>query len=148
MEETLEKNKAVARRFIQLWSKGNLGIIDKLASPEITLKYPAMPRAVKGIAALREYFTGRVASLFGTDRDLQVEDEIAEGDKVVVRWNFSCAHQGEWPPGAPATGRRLSWTGITIFRIVGGKVVEERGEEDIFGAAFRQLDLIAKPRTQ
>jgi predicted ester cyclase len=144
---TLEENKAIARRFIQIWGKGDLGIIDELASPEITMKYPATPQVVKGIPALKEYFTGRVAKFYG-DRDLQVEDVIAGGDKVVVRWNFSCTHQGEWPPGAPATGKRLSWTGITIYRIAGGKVVEERGEEDIYGAAFRQLDLIAKPRAQ
>jgi hypothetical protein len=53
----LEKNKAIARRFIQLWGKGDrLAIIDELASPEITMYYPSLPGAVQGIPALRRYF--------------------------------------------------------------------------------------------
>ena len=141
----LEKNKAIARRFNQVWGKADLGLIDELASPEITVYYPAMPHVIKGIAALKEYFR-RFPSIFG-NADIQIEEEIAEGDKVVLRWSFSFTHQGEWPLGIPATGKRLKWTGISIYRIVGGKVVEERGEEDYFGA-FRQLGLIPKPPTQ
>jgi predicted ester cyclase len=139
----LEKNKAIARRYNQIWSKGDLSIIDELASPEITVYFPAMPKVIKGIAALKEYFK-RYPSLFG-DGDIKVEEEIAEGDKVVLRWSFSFTHLGAL--GIPATGKRLKWTGISIYHIVGGKVVDERGEEDYYGA-FRDLGLIPKPSTQ
>ena len=139
----LEKNKAIARRYNQIWSKGDLSIIDELASPEITVYFPAMPQVIKGIAALKEYFR-RFPSLFG-DGAIKVEEEIAEGDKVVLRWSFSCIHLGAF--GIPATGKRLKWTGISIYRIVGGKVVDERGEEDYYGA-FRDLGLLPKPSTQ
>jgi predicted ester cyclase len=139
----LEKNKAIARRYNQIWSKGDLSIIDELASPEITVYFPAMPKVIKGIAALKEYFR-RYPSLFG-DGDIKVEEEIAEGDKVVLRWSFSFTHLGAL--GIPATGKRLKWTGISIYHIVGGKVVEERGEEDYYGA-FRDLGLLPKPSTQ
>jgi predicted ester cyclase len=139
----LEKNKAIARRYNQIWSKGDLSIIDELASPEITVYFPAMPKVIKGIAALKEYFK-RYPSLFG-DGDIKVEEEIAEGDKVVLRWSFSFTHLGAL--GIPATGKRLKWTGISIYHIVGGKVVDERGEEDYYGA-FRDLGLLPKPSTQ
>jgi predicted ester cyclase len=139
----LEKNKAIARRYNQIWSKGDLSIIDELASPEITVYFPAMPKVIKGIAALKEYFR-RYPSLFG-DGDIKVEEEIAEGDKVVLRWSFSFTHLGAL--GIPATGKRLKWTGISIYHIVGGKVVDERGEEDYYGA-FRDLGLLPKPSTQ
>ena len=139
----LEKNKAIARRYNQIWSKGDLSIIDELASPEITVYYPALPQAIKGITALKEYFR-RFPSLYG-DGDIKVEEEIAEGDKVVLRFSFSFTHLGGL--GIPATGKRLKWTGISIYRIVGGKVVDERGEEDYLGA-FRELGVIPKPRTQ
>jgi predicted ester cyclase len=138
----LEKNKAIARRYNQIWSKGDLSIIDELASPEITVYFPAMPQVIKGIAALKEYFR-RFPSLFG-DGDIKVEEEIAEGDKVVLRWSFSCIHLGAF--GISATGKRLKWTGISIYRIVGGKIVDERGEEDYYGA-FRDLGLLPKPST-
>ena len=139
----LEKNKAIARRYNQVWSKGDLSIIDEFASPEITVYYPAMPNAIRGIAALKEYF-GRFPSLFG-DGDIKVEEEIAEGNKVVLRWSFSFTHLGAL--GIPATGKRLKWTGISIYRIVDGKVVDEKGEEDYYGA-FRDLGLLPKPRLQ
>ncbi|PIV21003.1 MAG: hypothetical protein COZ69_11810 [Deltaproteobacteria bacterium CG_4_8_14_3_um_filter_45_9] len=139
----LEKNKAIARRYNQIWSKGDLSIIDELASPEITVYFPAMPKVIKGIAALKEYFR-RYPSLFG-DGDIKVEEEIAEGDKVVLRWSFSFTHLGAL--GIPATGKRLKWTGISIYHIVGDKVADERGEEDYYGA-FRDLGLLPKPSTQ
>ncbi len=74
------------------------------------------------------------------DSDLQIEEEIAEADKVVIRWIFSGTHQGSLL-GIPATGKKVRWTGITIYRIVDGKVLEERGEEDFLGF-FRQIGLV------
>lgn len=79
----LNKNKDIARRYCQIWSKGDLSIIDELASREITVYFPAMLQVVKGIAALKEYLI-RFLSLFG-DGEIKVEEAIAEGDKVVLR---------------------------------------------------------------
>lgn len=66
------------------------------------------------------------------DSDLHIEEEIAEDDKVVIRWLFSGTHRGNIM-GIPATNQSVSWTGITIYTIVEGKVVQERGEEDFLG---------------
>jgi len=74
------------------------------------------------------------------DSDLHIEEEIAEDDKVVIRWGFSGTHQGSLL-GIPATGKKVKWTGITIYQIVDGKVIEERGEEDFLGF-FRQIGLV------
>lgn len=135
----LEKNKAIARRFSQVWGKGELDIIDELASPEISVNYPVFSHAINGIAAFKQHLT-RYRSAF-VDADLQIEEEIAEGDKVVLRCNFSATHQAEYR-GIPATGKRIKWTGIIIYRIVDGKVAEEGGEEDYY-AVFRQLGLLS-----
>jgi len=86
----------------------------------------------------------RVRSAFA-DAEIQIEDEIAEGNKVVLRWNCSATHQAEFPPGVRATGKRLKWTGISIYRIAEGKIVEDRGEEDYL-AVIRQLGLIPQSR--
>jgi predicted ester cyclase len=141
----LEKNKSIARRFSQVWGTGDLEILDELASPEITVSFPVFPHAIKGIAAFKEMLT-RLRSAFG-NADIQIEEEIAEGDKVVLRWSFSATHQAEFPPGIRPTGKRLKWTGISIYRIVDGKVVEETGEEDYLGI-LRQLGLIPESRAQ
>jgi len=141
----LEKNKAIARRFSQVWGTGDLEILDELASPELTVHFPAFPQVIKGIPAFKERLK-RLRSAFG-DVDIRIEEEIAEGDQVVLCWSFSGIHQAEFPPSVPPTGKRLKWTGISIYRIVNGKVVDERGEEDLLGVA-RQLGLIPQNPVQ
>jgi len=61
------------------------------------------------------------------DLHFTVEEMIAEGDKVAYRWTARGTHQGEYEGIAP-TGKIITETGITIIRIVDGKVVEDRFE--------------------
>jgi len=133
-----QENKTIARRFIQIWGKGNLDIIDELAAPSLSVQYPAMPQVIRGSKTFRQVMES-FRSAF-PDSDLQIEEEIAEDDKVVIRWSFSGTHQGSLL-GIPATGKKVKWTGITIYQIVDGKVMEERGEEDFLGF-FRQIGLV------
>ena len=133
-----QENKPIARRFIQVWGKGNLDIIDELAAPSLSVQYPAMPQIIRGSKTFRKVMEN-FRSAF-PDSDLQIEEEIAEDDKVVIRWIFSGTHQGGLL-GIPATGKKVKWTGITIYQIVDGKVIEERGEEDFLGF-FRQIGLV------
>jgi predicted ester cyclase len=74
------------------------------------------------------------------DADVSVEEEIAEGDKVVIRWTLRCTHMSELM-GIPPTGKQVTWTGITIYRLADGKIVEEKGEEDSLGL-MRQLGAV------
>ena len=64
------------------------------------------------------------------DYQVAIHDVIVEGDKVVTRKTFSGTHRAEWM-GVPASGRQISFGGIDIVRIVGGKVVEHWGEFDM-----------------
>ena len=137
----IEKNRAIAQRFAQVWGKGELAIIDELASPTISVYYPTFPQVIKGGEAFKQQLT-EFRSAF-PDGDIRVEEQIAEGEKVVLRWSFSGTHQGQLK-GIPATGKKVKWTGISIYRISDGKVSEERGEEDIFGL-LRQLGVVPQP---
>ena len=76
------------------------------------------------------------------DVEISVQEQIAEGDKVVTRWSVCGTHRGELL-GVPPTGRPLSWTGI-IHRLVGGRVMEQRGEEDALGL-MRQTGVMHDP---
>jgi predicted ester cyclase len=69
-----------------------------------------------------------------------IEDIIAEGDKVVIRFTFRATHKGEYQ-GVPATGKQVKETGILIFRIASGKIVEVWEEADELGF-MRQLGAI------
>ncbi len=138
---SVESNKAIARRFVQVWGDANPDVIDELAAPSLVVRYPTIPQVIQGSRAFRHVLAG-FRSAF-PDSALRVEDEVAEGDKVVIRWSFSGTHKGNLL-GVPATGKKVAWTGITIYRVVDGKVVEEQGDED-FAGFFRQVGLIRQP---
>lgn len=133
-----EDNKRIARRFLQVWGQASLETVDELAAPDLSVFYPLMNAPIEGPAAFKQHMA-RVHTAV-PDGAMDIEEEIAERDKVVVRWRFRGTHQGEYL-GRPPTGKQVTWTGITIYRIVDGKVVEERGEEDTL-ALVQQLGMI------
>jgi steroid delta-isomerase-like uncharacterized protein len=71
------------------------------------------------------------------DFRLVIEDQIAEGNRVVTRVTFHGTHSAEYQ-GIPATGRRVSYGGIAIDRIENGRVIEGRHLADDW-ALLRQL---------
>jgi predicted ester cyclase len=71
-----------------------------------------------------------------------VEDQVAEGNKVVTRFSGGGRHTGNLL-GAPSTGKGLRWTGIIISRFENGKIAEEWAEFDGL-ALLQQLGLVPK----
>ena len=72
------------------------------------------------------------------DLRLPVEEMVAEGDRVSVRFTARGTHQGEfW--GAPPTGSRVAWEVISIVRVAGGKIAECWSQSDVAGLR-QQLD--------
>ena len=136
-----QDNKAIARRFAQVWGKGTLNIVDELAAPNLSVSYPLLPETVHGPEAFKQILMMVHSGL--PDADARIEDEIAEGDKVVVRWRMRGTHTGELMGIAPS-GKPVTWTGITIYRLADGKIVEEKGEEDSLGL-MQQLGAIPAP---
>ena len=85
---------------------------------------------VKGIDGWKGY-----ASMFITafpDLQFRVEDTIAEGDRVVLRWSGEGTHSGQLRD-VPASGRSVKFTGIAIYRVAEGKLAELWGEIDMLG---------------
>lgn len=131
-----EENKALARRFtLDLWGKRNVALIDELLSADFVSHdpFPGMPADREGEKKLLTMHIAAWGKAEGT-----VEDQIAEGDKVVTRWTFLATHQGEFMGIAP-TGKRVKMKGINIHRIEGGKIAELWREVDVFGL-LEQLD--------
>lgn len=128
--DEVDDNKRVIRRlYDELFSKWNFAVVDELISPEFVGHEmpPGMPRGPEGI---RQFYAGIRAGL--PDVRLTVEDMIAEKDKVVVRWRAGATHNGPFL-GIPATGKAVSFTGIAIYRVSNGKVVERWVEVDLLG---------------
>jgi predicted ester cyclase len=69
---------------------------------------------------------------------------VVEGGKVAVRWTMTGTHTGEWK-GIPPTNKRVTFWGISIDRIAGGKFVESWERYDTLGW-MQQLGLVPIPR--
>jgi steroid delta-isomerase-like uncharacterized protein len=131
-----EANKTVIRRLIDdFWNKQNFSIVDELCTPEMIYQNDG--------ASLRRQ---EVKTLFVQirtafpDMRISIDDLVAEGDKVAVRWTSDGTHQGELQ-GIPATNRQMTMTGLTIYRIAGGQVVEAWNNADSLGM-LRQLGVV------
>ena len=124
-----EENKAVARRWFEVWEKKDVGLIDELHAADYVGHIVGTPGPVRGREALKQLFTSYLAAF---DVHRTNEFIIAEGDMVVAYDTYRVKHKGEFA-GIPPTGKELTVTGIDIYRIVDGKIVEQWYEMDLTG---------------
>src|SRR5919107_608084 len=139
---SVEENKAVLRREVEeLYNhKGNLDVVEEIFSPDYVSHEPTSGE-VWGIEGARQFaVTFRKAF---PDLENTIEDMVAEGDKVVMRFSGSGTHEGETTEafGSP-TGKRMEITGITIKRFADGKIVEAWTNFDALGM-MQQLGVMA-----
>lgn len=127
---SIEENKAILRRLgEELINQAKLETADEFYSSDSVDHTPA-PGQVAGPEGVKRDFA-RIRAAF-PDWHQEIEDVIAEGDMVVVRWRSSGTHSGDFM-GLPATGIHASWTGVGIFRLAGGKIVERWSNWDALG---------------
>ena len=117
-----ELNKALVRRWLdEVLTRGEMGCIDELFTPNYVLHDPSLVREVHGREGIEQYAaTFRAAS---PDVRFTIEDQIAEGDIVVTRWTARGTHRERFL-GIPATGEQMKVTGIEFDRVVEGKIDE------------------------
>jgi len=124
-----EENKAIVRRFFEEGpSKGNLITAEELLSPDFVLHVP-LPVS-PGVKGIKEVITSCREAF--EHLNVTIEDMIAEGDNVAARFTAHGIHKGDFV-GLPATGKPITMTGIEIFRIKDGKIVELWGEANLLG---------------
>lgn len=124
-EETIDsaarENKALYRRwFEEVVSEGDLSLADEVLADEYVMHFPGLDQPVdrEGHKQLVMMFRAGFPDWVET-----VEDVLAEGDKVVIRVTGRGTHEGEFQ-GMPATGRRVTATGVGIGRIENGRIIE------------------------
>lgn len=126
--------KDVARRlFDEAFNHGNLDVIGELIHPDLV--YHSPEGDILGLEGARQLVIGLRSDF--PDFRVTAEDVLAEGDKVVVRFTDRGTYQGD-DFGVAATGKQVSWTGVDIFRIADGKIIEGWGVGDMLGL-MRQL---------
>ena len=116
-----EENKALARRWADIFNQGNMDLVEEIYAPNFINHDPAIPEDVRGLAGAREFYS-MYRDAF-PDTQITIEDQLAEGDMVATRWTARGTHQGELM-SVPPSGNRVEVPGTTISRIEGGKVAE------------------------
>jgi predicted ester cyclase len=142
-----EANKAVVGRwFTEFWGKDvNFAVIDEIAAPDMLLKY-SLHEPRRGQADIKAFMTD-FRKAFPDLNFWGTADLIAEGEYVVGQWEGGGTHTGPafsdfLVGGLPAaTGRTMRFTGTTVLKVVGGKIVEEIGLDDGL-TAMTQLGLV------
>jgi steroid delta-isomerase-like uncharacterized protein len=140
-----EENKAIVRRYFQeILDGGNLDLVDEIFEPQYVLHDPSSPHEVRGVEGTKR-FVGMFRSAF-PDIAHSIEDQIAEGDKVVTRLRARATHTGDLM-GIPPTGKGVTIEGTSIWRIADGKIGECWFNYDALGL-MRQLGVVPKPEEQ
>lgn len=130
---SLEQNKTTARRFIEdILGKGKLNLFSELTTDRyVDHALPSGMTPQQSIGAFRAGFP---------DMRVTVDDVLGEGDQAVVRYTIHATHTGSFY-GIPPTGKAVTMTGISIYRLVGGKLAESWVQYDQFGL-MQQLGVV------
>jgi steroid delta-isomerase-like uncharacterized protein len=137
-------NKELSRRFTELFSTSDEALADAVLSPDVVFHGTAGDGELRGIDAVKRFVAGY--RLAFPEACSTVEDQVAEGDKVVTRWRARGTHRGQLGPLA-ATGRDFVMDGISIERIAGGKIAEVWVARDELGLLGR-LGVLPEPQPE
>ena len=122
-----EQNKANIRRFYdEVFNAGNIAVVDELVASNF-VDHEEFPGLSGGRDGLKQFVT-MMRTAF-PDARMDVDDLIAEGDKVVARLTMSGTQRGEFA-GIPASGKSMNVTTIDIIRFENGQAVEHWGVMD------------------
>lgn len=136
----IDQNKALVRRlFEEAFNKRNMSVIDALLGVNyVNHDFPAPAPGIEGFK--------QVVALFTTafpDMRVTIEEELAEGDKIITRGYFTGTHKGVFQ-NIPPTGKSIKVKYIDIWRIEKGKLVENWVQMDQLGM-LQQLGVVPMP---
>jgi steroid delta-isomerase-like uncharacterized protein len=139
-----EENKATVRRAIEEgWNQGHADVFDELNAPNFNYHDSAAPD-VRTNEDYKRWVTERLSAF--PNLHITIEDLVAEGDQVVIRWTLRGTHTSDLltPIPLPATGKQVTVPGITIVRLAGGRALEVWSQGDTLGF-LQQLGVIPAP---
>ena len=138
-----EQNKRLVRELTEvIWNSRGLDRISEFYDPNFVADYRPYSQR-EGHAGVRAMVEGAWTAF--PDYHEQIQDLIAEGDRVVLHLTISGTQRGQWGP-LPATGKHAEFDEIVILQIRAGKVVRQRGIVDNL-SALRQLGAVPTPRS-
>jgi predicted ester cyclase len=130
-------NAAVLETYFANVNAHDVGALKDVISENYVQRESTQGQGLAGMqAAYRRYF-----EMF-PDFHMTIEDSVITNDKVVARFRITATHDhavqlGPNAPAFPPTGKKLSWEGISIWRVADGKFVEHWGVDDLLGVALQ-----------
>jgi ketosteroid isomerase-like protein len=135
-----EENKLLVRRFYEEIDQGNIDALDQLLTADYLDHSPPPFPVSPGRDGVKEAFRLFLTATPGHHR---IDDQIAEGDKVVTCLTAFGTHEGDLP-GAPRTGNHLQMAAIVVHRVVDGRLAEKWSQKDVLGF-LQQLGVLPQP---
>ncbi len=127
MSSSSENKELVENAWMQSYNEGDMGILDKAVSEDVTVHDAGLPETIEGREALKEVIQ-ELRSAF-PDMKTEAIRMVAEDDWVAVHYSFEGTHEGEFM-GIEATGERVEGRGMQFDRIEDGHIVESWSEWD------------------
>jgi len=127
-----KENKALVAQWREALNRHDVEAAARLVTPDFVSHASPLPGSLRALSAAL------------SDIRIVVADEIAEGDRVSCRWILRGRHTHH-VLGVPPTGQLVTWTGMNIFRIAGGRIAEEWVLEDTL-SLLRQLGVAWRVR--
>jgi steroid delta-isomerase-like uncharacterized protein len=142
--KTLETNKKIARQSFEAFEKKDYSLLEKIAdTTKYKLHFPGFEKPLKYAEAVQ---LNKGYNTAFPDTKVTIENQIAEGDFVLTRVTYQGTNKGELQ-GIPASGKKAKVTGMSLQRIVNGKIVEEWNEFDALGM-MQQVGAIPELETE
>jgi len=122
MNSVSERNKHKVRLFVEaVWNQGQLELVDELVAADYIGRVGCAHPGIRGPRGVRQFVASRRRTHPGLY--IRIEDQIAEEDRVVTRWQATTSESAGRPPGAPPGAVRCC-EGISIVRLIAGKQVD------------------------
>ena len=137
---TIEKNKAIVRRFFKAFAANDQAVLKEVLAPDIVGHAPGTPGPRNREEALLAI--GMWTAAF-SEMHFTIEDLIAEGDKVAAHVSVRATHSGEFL-GQPPTGKQIAIIFFSVERIKDGQIVERWALVDMM-SLMQQLGLVPPP---
>ena len=135
----MENKTLVQRWFVEVWNKGRAAVISEMLADDAVIH--GLGADLHGAAEFQRFHSAYRDAY--PDVTIEIDDLVAEGDIVAVRWSASGTHRGDGL-GFAATGRHVQFSGMTFVRVADGRLAEGWNNFDQLGM-FQQLGVVNLP---
>lgn len=136
-----EENKAIVRRFYELFNEGNLEGLGEVFAAD-AVDHDPLPGQAPGLEGVRQSLAPFLSGFPGIQ--ITIEQMVVDGDKVADRIVAHGTHTGDFLD-IPATGKPVTVKALNMYRIADGKIAEAWHIEDVFGLMV-QLGVVPAPQ--